>query len=101
MAVTNAHTATGKPVAVTEVGWPTCGATGDSQNWSEQAEANNIWHFVDWARTQGTSVVNIVTPYNDVDESSSRCYGIWRRDLTAKPAVTALQKAAAGLPYNP
>jgi hypothetical protein len=104
-AVLHAASVSGKPVFVSEVGWPTCGATADSQNWTVQQQANNVYNFVTWARQQGTGVVSGVTFYNDVDESSTRCYGNtnYRNSDGSlgghKPAYTALADAAAGLPY--
>jgi hypothetical protein len=54
--VEQAHNATGKPVYVTEVGWPTAVGqppTGDSLQWTELQQAENIYNFIAWARHTG------------------------------------------------
>ena len=69
-AVTSAHQATGKPVYVTEVGWPTDtggSATGDSEQWTEAQQATNIYNFVNWAR--GTGYVGGVWYYAYMDDA--------------------------------
>lgn len=72
--VTQAHEKTGLPVYVTEVGWPTCGETGDSLNWTEAEQAENITNFGAWARSLG--YVADFTNFNYADYSSGgKCYG--------------------------
>jgi len=87
----------GLPIYVTEVGWPTCGRTGDSENWSEQEQATNITTWINWVR--GLSSVKLTTNFNAVDYSGN-CYGLDRSSSTPwtqhKPAYFAL-KAASGL----
>lgn len=91
--VTNAHNDSGKPVAITELGWPTCGATSDSQSWSESAQATNLSNFIDYARASG--ILCYVSFYNDVDESSTRCYGNVRHlNGSNKPARAVLVSKA-------
>ena len=103
--VTAAHTATGKPVWVTEVGWPTdcssgcpttVNATGDSMQWSQPQQATNIYNFVTWAR--GTGYVAEIDFYEYWDESGKAIYGVRTSGGTAKPGYTALQEAAASQP---
>ena len=54
--VERAHSYTGKPVYVTEVGWPTATKfppTSDSLQWTQPEQAANIYSFVNWARSTG------------------------------------------------
>jgi hypothetical protein len=99
-AVRSAYNATGKPVYVTEIGWPTdtgASATGDSQQWSETQQADNIYNFVQWARR---GHVGGVWLYNYTDDSAPAWYGVTRNDefgttaWSRKPGWTALQEAA-------
>lgn len=94
--VATAHDATGKPIYVTEVGWPTatsCSSTGDSFQWSETDQANNITNFMDWARSTG--YVNAVMYFNYHDFGSCDWYGVVRSDGTHKPAFNAIKAEAA------
>jgi hypothetical protein len=75
--VEGAHSASGLPVYVTEVGWPTAvgqPSTGDSQQWSEAQQAENMTNFVSWAR--GTGYVKMVIFFNAVDYGSNNAYGV-------------------------
>jgi exo-beta-1,3-glucanase (GH17 family) len=75
--VEGAHAATGLPVYVTEVGWPTAvgqPSTGDSQQWSEAEQAQNMTNFVAWAHSTG--FVKMVTFFNAVDYGSNTAYGV-------------------------
>jgi Glycosyl hydrolase catalytic core len=97
--VTAAHTMTGKPVWVTEVGWPTAvgqPATGDSLQWTEAQQADNIYSFVTWARSTG--YVASVMLFNYGDYGTNTWYGIVRTNGTRKPGWTALAEAAAQQP---
>jgi hypothetical protein len=105
--VTAAHSATGEPVYVTEVGWPTAvgqPGAGASMQFSEQAQAENIYNFVNWARNTG--YVNAVITYSFLDSGGNQLYGIVRHDDPAgpngslKPSYYALQEAAHGLPLT-
>jgi hypothetical protein len=107
-AVARAHAASGKPVYVTEVGWPTAvGApsTGDSQQWTEAQQAQSIASFIDWARA--TRYVAMVVIFGLADYEPTNWYGIERLDRTHKLSYTALAAtqglapAAAGLPAAP
>jgi len=92
--VEEAHAQSGKPVYVTEIGWPTAighPSTGDSQQWSEAQQAANITNFVRWARA--TNYVAMVDVFGYVDYGANDWYGIERRDRTHKPAFTALAGA--------
>jgi len=78
--VTEAHAATGQPVFVTEVGWPTATgqpATGDSMQWTEQQQADNVRSFVQWAR--GLGYVGAVVNFNYADYGTNDFYGIVNR----------------------
>jgi len=89
-----AHAASGMPVYVTEVGWPTAvgqASTGDSQQWTESQQAENITNFVRWARS--TQYVATVLIFNFVDYGSNTWYGIERADRSHKPSYSALSKA--------
>ena len=92
--VEKAHAVTGKPVSVTEVGWPTAvgqPGTGDSQQWTEAQQAENITNFVRWARS--TEYVAMVLIFNYVDYGTNTWYGIERSDRSHKPSFAALAKA--------
>jgi exo-beta-1,3-glucanase (GH17 family) len=105
--VTAAYNATGLPVYVTEVGWPTAVGqppTGDSLQWTEQEQAENIYNFVDWARSTG--YVNAVMIFTFRDYGTNNFYGIeqWSNPAgpngSLKPSYYALQEAAQGLPLT-
>jgi hypothetical protein len=77
--VTEAHADTGKPVYVTEVGWPTAVGqppTGDSLQWTEAQQAANIRDFVLWSRS--LTYVKAVIYFNYADYGSNNWYGIVR-----------------------
>lgn len=93
--VTDAHQTTGKPIWVTEFGWPTAvgqPATGDSLQWSESAQATNTYNFVTWLRSTGYVAAALDFKYRDY--GTNMWYGLERADGTKKPAWTALQDAA-------
>lgn len=97
--VVSAHSATGKPVWITEVGWPTAvgqPATGDSLQWTEAQQANNIYGFVNWARSTG--YVASVMLFNYGDYGTNMWYGVVSENGTRKPGWTALAEAAAQQP---
>ena len=92
--VEKARAVTGKPVSVTEVGWPTAvgqPGTGDSQQWTEAQQAENITNFVRWARS--TEYIAMVLIFNYVDYGTNTWYGIERTDRSHKPSFAALAKA--------
>ncbi len=94
--VAAAHAASHKRVFVTEVGWPTatnCGPTGDSLQWSEAQQAQNLTGFLNWARR--TRYVGAVTYFNYRDFGSCTWYGVVRTNGTHKPAYNALKREAA------
>jgi hypothetical protein len=69
--------ATGKPVYVTEVGWPTdtsAAPTGDSLQWTEAQQVENIESFFKWAA--GLGYVKGVTLFNYADYKPNNWYGI-------------------------
>lgn len=93
--VERAHGESGKPVYVTEVGWPTAlgqPSTGDSQQWSETQQATNIVSFVTWAKSTG--YVRMVIVFNGVDYGTNTWYGVERSNRTHKPSFAALAQAA-------
>jgi hypothetical protein len=95
--VIQAHAETGLPVYVTEIGWPTAvgqAPTGDSLQWTEQQQAENIKSFVSWTRSTG--YVAMVILFNYIDYGSNAWYGIERRDRSHKPSFTALAEASSG-----
>jgi hypothetical protein len=90
--VTRAHEKSGKPVYVTEVGWPTCGETGDSLNWSQAEQAENISHFAEWASGLGYVALDVNFNYADYEHD---CYGIVEAAGSPhKPSYAALKEAA-------
>ena len=65
------------PIYVTEVGWPTAvgqPSTGDSFQWTEAEQAQNITNFIDWAK--GTGYIADVTIFNYRDYGTNDWYGI-------------------------
>lgn len=86
----------GKPVWITEVGWPTATgqpATGDSLQWSEADQAINISNFVKWARA--TAVVGAVIIFAYQDYGSKEFYGVTRIGGSHKPSYDALRALRA------
>lgn len=108
--ITDAFSATHKPVYVTEVGWPTdcasscpttTNATGDSMQWSETQQATNVYNFITWAKSTG--YIKAVFYYNFRDTGGNNWYGLERYaeggstvDYSKKPAWTALIQANSG-----
>lgn len=93
--VERAHSESGLPVYVTEVGWPTAvgqSSTGDSQQWTEAQQATNMTDFVAWARSTG--YVRMVIFFNGVDYGTNTWYGVERSNRTHKPSFQALATAA-------
>jgi Glycosyl hydrolase catalytic core len=87
-----AYAKTHKPIAITEVGFPTKGPTGDSLQYSEAEQASNVARIVGWART--TAYVKAITIYGYRDAGSEGGYGLQKHDGTKKPAWLALERAA-------
>jgi hypothetical protein len=86
-----AHALSGKPVYITEIGWPTdtaASATGDSQQWTEAQQAQNIKSFVTWARER--SYIQMVIIFNFVDYGPDNWYGIEHENRTHKLSFKAL-----------
>lgn len=109
------HSLTGKPVYVTEVGWPTDdsgpsateqNATGDSIQWPlADSKANsypgmdqcdNVFNFIQWAR--GTGYVGSVSIYGYINTTANNAqYGLElynNGNTSKKPAWYALGAAA-------
>jgi hypothetical protein len=94
--VEGAHAMTGEPVYITEVGWPTATgqpATGDSMQWSENEQAQNLSEFIGWAAS--TPYVREVAYFNYRDFGKDDWYGVTRPDGSHKPSYYALREASA------
>ncbi|HTA06688.1 MAG TPA: hypothetical protein VK774_10020 [Solirubrobacteraceae bacterium] len=92
--VAAAHAASEKPVYVTEIGWPTAigqPSTGDSQQWTEAQQAQNITNFIVWARQ--TEYVPMVLYFNYVDYGTNNFYGIETKTRAHKLGFRALAEA--------
>lgn len=79
------------PIYITEVGWPTAVGqppTGDSLQWTEAEQAQNIVNFVNWAK--GTGYIQDVTIFNYRDYGSNDYYGIETASGAHKLSYTAL-----------
>jgi hypothetical protein len=79
------------PIYITEVGWPTAvgqPSTGDSFQWAEAEQAQNITNFVDWAK--GTGYIQDVTIFNYRDYGSNNWYGIESASGAHKLSYSAL-----------
>ncbi len=79
------------PIYITEVGWPTAvgqPSTGDSFQWTESEQAQNITNFVDWAK--GTGYIQDVTIFNYRDYGTNDWYGIESASGAHKLSYTAL-----------
>jgi hypothetical protein len=79
------------PIYITEVGWPTAvgqPSTGDSFQWTEAEQAQNITNFVTWAK--GTGYIADVTIFNYRDYGTNDFYGIESASGAHKLSYTAL-----------
>jgi hypothetical protein len=79
------------PIYITEVGWPTAvgqPSTGDSLQWTEAEQAQNVTNFVNWAK--GTGYIQDVTIFNYRDYGSNDYYGIETASGAHKLSYTAL-----------
>lgn len=95
--VEEAHQKTSKPVYVTEIGWPTAVGeppTGDSLQWSEAEQAQNIENFIAWARSKPYVAEVMIFCYRDF--GTNTWYGIAKGDGTRKVAFGVLATEAAG-----
>jgi hypothetical protein len=75
--IEGAHNGSGLPVYITEIGWPTAvgqPSTGDSQQWTQAQQAENMAGIVAWAKASG--YVEMVIFFNAVDYGSNTSYGI-------------------------
>ena len=89
--VERAHSESGLPVYVTEIGWPTDTggpATGDSQQWTEAQQAENMKSFATWA--QSTGYVKMVLFFNAVDYGTNTLYGIEKANRQHKQSYNTL-----------
>lgn len=91
--VTEAAQQSGRPVWITELGWPTATGqppTGDSLQWTEAEQAANITGYIAWARTQ--PYIAAVTIFMYSDYGTNMWYGIVRNDPSQshKPSFAAL-----------
>ncbi len=95
--VEQAHAESGLPVYVTEIGWPTdVGGepTGDSLQWTESQQAENITNFITWAKSTGYTAMVVIFAYRDYGINS--WYGIEREDGSRKLSYAALAAFKAG-----
>jgi Glycosyl hydrolase catalytic core len=98
--VERAHSYTGKPVYVTEVGWPTATSfppTGDSLQWPQPEQAQNIYSFVNWARSTGYVGGVFIYEYHDAELNGPAEYGVVTHSGVKKAGWTALKDAAEGV----
>jgi hypothetical protein len=91
-----AHSASKKPVYITEVGFPTKGPTGDSLQYTELEQAWAIFQFALWARSTG--YVQGVTFYGYRDGTEGGGYGVETHAGVKKLAFTALEDVKESLP---
>jgi hypothetical protein len=102
--IAQAHADTGMPVFITEVGWPTAvgqPSTGDSQQWTDTQQADNIYNFVTWAK--GVSYIKAVMIFGIRDYGTNDWYGVHTSNSapsnpapSRKPSYYALGEAANG-----
>ena len=81
-------------IYITEIGWPTAigqPSTGDSRQWTEAQQAQNITSFFGWARH--TDYIKLAVYFNYVDYGSNTWYGIERSNRSHKPGFAALAEA--------
>ncbi len=91
-----AHANSGMPVYITEIGWPTAvgqPSTGDSQQWTEAQQAENMKNFATWA--QQTGYVPMVTFFNAVDYGTNSFYGIETSSRKHKQSYATLAELSA------
>jgi hypothetical protein len=91
----DARAQSGKLVYITEIGWPTAVGlppTGDSLQWTQAQQAENISNFIEWARE--TDYVAMVVVFNYVDYGSINFYGIETKERVHKLSYRALAEAS-------
>jgi hypothetical protein len=93
------HHAAGKPLWITEVGWPTC-ASGSDRCTTPAGQAADLGTVFDYARTTWKSFVQavFVYSYDDANPDSSNPendYGLAYNDDTPKPALAVFRANAA------
>ena len=96
--VTEAYADTHLPVYVTEVGWPTAigqPATGDSLQWTESQQAENVTNFMNWAR--GLQYVGAVVYFNYADYGTNDFYGIVNSNASRHKLAYQALKAESGI----
>jgi hypothetical protein len=95
--VERAYAYTSKPVYVTEVGWPTAvkfAATADSLQWTQPEQAQNIYSFVNWARSTGYVGGVFIYGYHDAESNGPAEYGVVTHAGVKKSSWTALKEAS-------
>lgn len=86
-----AHKESGKPVYITEAGFPTAvgqAATGDSQQWTPAQQAENLKGFIAWC--ESTGYVANFTVFNYRDYGTNDFYGVETHAGTRKPSFAVL-----------
>jgi hypothetical protein len=89
--VEDAYNLSKKPVYITEIGWPTATgkpSTGDSQQWTEAQQAENIFNFIKWCQTK--EYIKIVNIFNYIDYGTNNYYGIEKESRIHKPSFFVL-----------
>lgn len=93
--IEDAYALAEKPVYCTEIGWPTAvgkSPTGDSLQWSESEQAQNIINFGAWCRTKPYVAAFIYFQYRDFSDNS--WYGVCTASGSKKPSYAALKSVA-------
>jgi polysaccharide biosynthesis protein PslG len=93
------HNAAGKPLWITEVGWPTC-TSGSDRCTTPAGQAADLATVFDYARTTWKNFVQavFVYSYDDANPDSSNPendYGLAYNDGTPKPALAVFKSQAA------
>ena len=94
-----AHNAAGKPLWITEIGWPTC-TSGSVRCTTPAGQAANLTTVFNYARTTWKNFVQAVFVYSYDDSYADSSdpehdYGLTYNDGTPKPALSVFQAQAA------
>jgi polysaccharide biosynthesis protein PslG len=99
------HNAAGKPLWITEIGWPTC-SSGSDRCTTPAGQAADLTTVFNYARTSWKSFVQavFVYSYDDSHPDSSNPendYGLAYNDGTPKPALAVFKANAANSATSP